>query len=188
MKIWHFGNIFIHPDSVIGANCTLRQGVTIGNRQEGGPVPTLEDDVELGAYAQVLGGNPGRAAGPRWAHERGPPIDVPAGATAVGIPARIVGNAGVGSAPSPIRANRPAVFLDRDGTIIEHVHYLADPARGPTSSPGAASAPSDASRLRAGFALVVVTNQSAIGRGMITVEQYEAGRRRDEAPARRSKG
>jgi len=24
---------------------------------------------------------------------------------------------------------RPAVFLDRDGTIIEEVHYIADPAR-----------------------------------------------------------
>ena len=56
LKIWHFGNIFIHADSVIGANCTLRQGVTIGNRREGGPTPVLEDDVELGAYAQVLGG------------------------------------------------------------------------------------------------------------------------------------
>ena len=24
--------------------------------------------------------------------------------------------------------HRPAVFLDRDGTLIEHVHYLSDPA------------------------------------------------------------
>jgi histidinol-phosphate phosphatase family protein len=66
---------------------------------------------------------------------------------------------------------RPCVFLDRDGTIIEHVHYIADPAR-VRLLPGAAGA------LRrlvdAGFALVVVTNQSAIGRGAITVEQYEA--------------
>jgi serine O-acetyltransferase len=68
LKIWHFGNIFVHGDSVIGANCTLRQGVTIGNRVEGGPAPVLEDDVELGV---VL-------------------CDVPEGATAVGIPARII--------------------------------------------------------------------------------------------------
>ncbi len=56
LKIWHFGNIFVHADSVLGANCTLRQGVTIGNKVDGGPAPVIEDDVELGAYAQVLGG------------------------------------------------------------------------------------------------------------------------------------
>ena len=56
LRIWHFGNIFVHAETVIGANCTLRQGVTIGNREDDGPVPVLEDDVELGAYAQVLGG------------------------------------------------------------------------------------------------------------------------------------
>ncbi len=71
--------------------------------------------------------------------------------------------------PGPGRAGgRPAAFLDRDGTVIEHVHYLSDPAE-VRLIPGAAPA---LRRLRgAGFALVVVTNQSAIGRGMITVEQ-----------------
>ncbi len=65
---------------------------------------------------------------------------------------------------------RPAVFLDRDGTIIKHVHYLADPAE-------VRLLPNSARGLRrlaeAGFALVGITNQSAIGRGMISVEQYE---------------
>src|SRR5947209_3358580 len=56
LRIYHFGNIFVHKDATLGANCTLRQGVTIGNRQDDGPVPVLEDDVELGAYAQILGG------------------------------------------------------------------------------------------------------------------------------------
>jgi serine O-acetyltransferase len=89
LKIWHFGNIFVHADSVIGAQCTLRQGVTIGNRQEGGPAPVLEDDVELGAYAQVLGGvriGRGAKVGAMSVVLR----DVPPGATAVGIPARII--------------------------------------------------------------------------------------------------
>jgi mannose-1-phosphate guanylyltransferase len=66
---------------------------------------------------------------------------------------------------------RPAVFLDRDGTVIEHVHYIGDPTQ-------VRLLPEVVPALRrlqaAGFALVVVTNQSAIGRGYITVEQYEA--------------
>ena len=74
--------------------------------------------------------------------------------------------------PRPSRpeldGTRPAVFLDRDGTLIEHVHYLSDPAR-VRLLPGAAEA---LRRLRqAGFARVLVTNQSAIGRGMLTVER-----------------
>lgn len=89
LRIYHFGNVFVHKDAKIGANCTLRQGVTIGNRREGGPVPVLEDDVELGAYAQVLGGariGKGAKIGAMSVVLK----DVPAGATAVGIPARIV--------------------------------------------------------------------------------------------------
>ncbi len=89
LKIWHFGNIFVHGDSVIGANCTLRQGVTIGNRVEGGPAPVLGDDVELGAYAQILGGvRVGRGA--KVGAMSVVLVDVPDGATAVGIPARII--------------------------------------------------------------------------------------------------
>lgn len=89
LRIYHFGNIFVHKDVKIGARCTLRQGVTIGNRTEGGPVPVLEDDVELGAYAQVLGGvriGSGAKIGAMSVVLE----DVPAGATAVGIPARII--------------------------------------------------------------------------------------------------
>jgi serine O-acetyltransferase len=89
LRIHHFGNVFVHKDVRIGANCTLRQGVTIGNRHEGGPVPVLEDDVELGAYAQVLGGvriGRGASIGAMALVL----TDVPRGATAVGIPARIL--------------------------------------------------------------------------------------------------
>lgn len=89
LKIWHFGNIFVHSECVIGANCTLRHGVTIGNREPDGPVPVLEDDVELGAYAQVLGGvriGRGARVGAMSVVLR----DVPPGATAVGVPARII--------------------------------------------------------------------------------------------------
>lgn len=93
LKIWHFGNIFVHPEAVLGANCTLRQGVTIGNRREGGPVPVLGDGVEVGAYAQILGGiRIGRGA--KVGAMAVVLQDVPDGAVAVGNPARIIAPAG----------------------------------------------------------------------------------------------
>lgn len=60
---------------------------------------------------------------------------------------------------------QPAVFLDRDGTLIEHVHYLTDPDEVKLAVGAGA-----ALRLlrKHGFACVIVTNQSAIGRGMLT--------------------
>ena len=65
---------------------------------------------------------------------------------------------------------RPAIFLDRDGTVIEHVHYLSDPAM-VRLLPGVAEA---LTRFRrAGFTRVLVTNQSAIGRGMFTTERLD---------------
>ena len=89
LRIWHFGGVFIHPAVVIGRNCTLRQGVTIGNRHEGGPVPVVGDDVEFGAYAQVLGGVR-IGNGCRIGALSVVLCDVPDGATAVGCPARVV--------------------------------------------------------------------------------------------------
>src|SRR5262245_36696069 len=68
-------------------------------------------------------------------------------------------------------AKRPAVFLDRDGTLIADVPYVGDPAH-VRHLPGSADA---IQRLRrAGFACVVVSNQSAVGRGMITLDQMHA--------------
>jgi D-glycero-D-manno-heptose 1,7-bisphosphate phosphatase len=64
---------------------------------------------------------------------------------------------------------RRAVFLDRDGTLIQEAHYLSDPG-GVRLLPGAAAA---LGRLRAaGYVLVVVTNQSGIARGLYTEDEY----------------
>ncbi len=64
---------------------------------------------------------------------------------------------------------RPAAFLDRDGTIIIDRHFLGDPA-GVELLPGVATA---ITRLNvARVPVVVVTNQSGIGRGMFTEADY----------------
>ncbi|MEO8937732.1 MAG: serine acetyltransferase [Burkholderiaceae bacterium] len=89
LRVWHFGSVFVHPQAVIGANCTLRQGVTIGNREVDGPAPVLGDNVECGAYAQILGGIR-IGDGCRIGAMSVVLVDMPDGATAVGIPARII--------------------------------------------------------------------------------------------------
>jgi histidinol-phosphate phosphatase family protein len=66
---------------------------------------------------------------------------------------------------------RPAAFLDRDGTIVPDTGFLRDPAR-VTLIDGSAEA---LVRLRAaGLAIVVITNQSGIARGLLTTEEYQA--------------
>jgi len=69
------------------------------------------------------------------------------------------------------RAPRPAVFFDRDGTLIEPVHYLNRPEQLRLMPDAATSL----ARLQAaGFQRVVVTNQSAIGRGLLSEEGLSA--------------
>lgn len=83
-------------------------------------------------------------------------------------------------APAP--STRPAVFLDRDGTLIEDTGYIRDPAA-VRLLPGAAAA---IARLNAaGILAIVVTNQSGIARGLLTAAEYLAIERRvDELLAR----
>lgn len=64
-----------------------------------------------------------------------------------------------------------AVFLDRDGTIIEDRHYLGDP-EGVRLLPGAAEGVAMLSK--AGWPVVIVSNQSGIGRGLITEAEFLA--------------
>jgi D-glycero-D-manno-heptose 1,7-bisphosphate phosphatase len=66
---------------------------------------------------------------------------------------------------------RRAVFLDRDGTIVVERHYLSSP-EDVELIPGAASA---IRALRAaGYAVVVVTNQAGIARGLYQQSDYDA--------------
>ncbi|MCA8981744.1 MAG: D-glycero-beta-D-manno-heptose 1,7-bisphosphate 7-phosphatase [Planctomycetes bacterium] len=80
-------------------------------------------------------------------------------------------------------AARPAVFLDRDGTINVERDYLDDPSE-VELIPGAAEAIRELNV--AGFPVVVVTNQSGIARGMFDESRLaEITRRLDELLAAR---
>lgn len=72
-------------------------------------------------------------------------------------------------------APHPAVFIDRDGTIMQDVHYCKDPDL-------VELIPEARTSLKllknAGFRLVIITNQSGIGRGMMTVADFEAVQKR----------
>ena len=66
---------------------------------------------------------------------------------------------------------RRAVFFDRDGTLMEDTHYCADPALVRVFE-GVPEALRDLKR--AGFRVFIITNQSGIGRGLISAAQYAA--------------
>lgn len=93
LRLYHAQALVVHEGSVIGANCLLRQSTTIGSKMlrdgtESG-CPVLEDGVDVGSNTVILG--PIRI-GARAVIGAGSVVvkDVPAGAIAVGNPARIL--------------------------------------------------------------------------------------------------
>jgi serine O-acetyltransferase len=89
LSIPHPNGIVINPGATIGPNCLILQQVTIGY---GGRIPgnpTLGGHVDVGAGAKILGGiTIGDHA--KIGANAVVLTDVPAGATAVGVPARII--------------------------------------------------------------------------------------------------
>jgi len=64
---------------------------------------------------------------------------------------------------------RPALFLDRDGVVIDDENYLADPEK-VRLLPGVTGAM--AAARDAGFLLIGVSNQSGIGRGYFSLREF----------------
>jgi serine acetyltransferase len=93
LRIHHPQSIVVNAGSVLGADCVLRQNVTIGNivRRNGDvtDAPIIGDRVEFGAGCVVIGaitiGDDARVGALSLVRE-----DVPARSTAVGNPARLI--------------------------------------------------------------------------------------------------
>ena len=97
----HQGAIVVHGHCVIGDDCTIRQGVTLGNKNFDRPLdaPRLGRGVNVGAGAKLLGGivvGDESAVGANAVLTK----DLPARHTALGIPATIK--------PMKSIVNRPA--------------------------------------------------------------------------------
>lgn len=91
LSIEHFGTIIVHGAAVIGDDCLIRQGVTIGNNAEtdANGAPVLGNRVVVGAGAMLLGritigDDAVIGAGAVVVH------DVPPGGVAVGVPAQVI--------------------------------------------------------------------------------------------------
>ena len=70
---------------------------------------------------------------------------------------------------------RTAIFADRDGTLIQHVDYISDPAQ-VELLPGVKQAVHQLLDRKTPF--FVLTNQSGVGRGYFTIEQVHACQKR----------
>ena len=97
----HGSGVVIGETVVIGDNCTIYQGVTLGGtgKETGKRHPTLGDNVMVGAGAKLLGNF---SVGSNSKIAAGAVVlgDVPENSTAVGIPAKVVRRDGEKIAPA----------------------------------------------------------------------------------------
>jgi len=116
LYIGHTGGVHINPGAVLGRNCDLAHGVTIGASAMGRQgVPVVGDDVYIGTRATLVGkikiGNGAKIAANTLVMN-----NVPAGATVMGVPGRIVMRAKV---PQPTSAEATATEKLREAGVID---------------------------------------------------------------------
>jgi serine O-acetyltransferase len=103
LHVVHAHGVRVHPNAVIGARCGIMNDVTIG-LSHSDEAPRIGDDVFIGAGAKILGpvtiGNGAIVAANTLVI-----TDVPAGATIVGVPGRVLPAAKPGAGAA--RANGP---------------------------------------------------------------------------------
>lgn len=121
----HGMGVVIGETTVIGDNCTLYQGVTLGGtgKDQGKRHPTLGDNVLVGAGARVLGpisiGNNSKIASGAVVLK-----DVPENSTAVGIPARVVRRDGEKPQQTLDHANVPDPISKELSAMREKIEAL----------------------------------------------------------------
>ena len=55
LRVYHGFGFVNHPNTIIGSRVTLRHGGTLGNNGKTDQAPVLEDGVDIGADAQIIG-------------------------------------------------------------------------------------------------------------------------------------
>ena len=93
LYLGHWGTLVINPNVIIGKNCNIAQGVTIGqqNRGKNKGYPTIENEVWIGPNAVIVGGiNIG--SNTLIAPNAYVNFDVPPDSVVVGNPAKIYPN------------------------------------------------------------------------------------------------
>jgi len=126
----HGMGIVVGETAVIGDDCTLYHGVTLGGTSwnKGKRHPTLGRGVVVGAGATILGPieiGEGAKIGSNAVVVR----DVPSGATAIGIPARVIDGAQAElreRAAARIGFSAYAISADMNDPVVQALHALLD--------------------------------------------------------------